>query len=168
MKIWQVWDGDYDGDWVVATYDSEELARNHAETFGLSRVDDFDVLSELAPEAADTALRDKRDRQREVELEKARRQNAERMEREKRDCEYRQAITIDQQHRPSLCHCRTFSSNSWFISTHGYCGYCGGWTPEVFRAALGDDALAAKINELDFHDRKKMRELCRLPAKESV
>ncbi len=26
MKIWQVWDGDYDNQWVVATYDSEALA----------------------------------------------------------------------------------------------------------------------------------------------
>jgi hypothetical protein len=167
MTIWQVWDGDYDGDWVVATYDSEALALDHAETFGLSRVEAVEVASVLAHDAADVTLREERKRQREADAEKARRNYEEQKAREASDHEWRQSITIDQMTRPGLCHCRTFSADQWFISPHGYCSYCGGWTPEVFRAARGETALAEAIALLDIHNRTDMLAICGLSPSRS-
>lgn len=58
--------------------------------------------------------------------------------------------------KPRLCHCRTFSDSTSLLTTHGYCRYCGGWTPEIFRAACGEESLQQAISELDIHRRTKM------------
>jgi hypothetical protein len=164
MKVWQVWDGDYDGDWVVATYDSEALAREHAETYGLSRIEEVEIQSKLPSDAVDPAQREARAEQRRIEAEQQQRAYRERREYDARAAEWRSTVTIEQQHRPSLCHCRTFSDSTHFISPHGYCGYCGGWTPEVFRAARGEEALSAEIDKLAIHNRVAMRKMCGLPV----
>ena len=31
MTVWVVMEGDYDGDWIVAIYDSEAVARQHCD-----------------------------------------------------------------------------------------------------------------------------------------
>lgn len=61
--------------------------------------------------------------------------------------------------KPRLCHCRVFNKDGYFVTEHGYCRYCGSWTPEVFRAACGEDALQAAISELDLHYRTEMQKL---------
>lgn len=98
---------------------------------------------------------------------KARRQ-AEAAARDERQREAAKAAkiqdTLERGGKPALCHCRTFSTNSYFITPHGRCGYCGGWTPEVFRTACGDDALRDAISELAIHDRTKMLQLTGLAS----
>jgi len=62
--------------------------------------------------------------------------------------------------KPGLCHCRVFSRNDgYWITPHGYCRYCGKWTPEVFRLACGEDALRAAIDELNLDYRTEMLRL---------
>lgn len=160
MKIWQVWDCDYDGDWVVATYATEELARAHAETYGLSRVEEVDVLTALIPEAADPELQQQRAAKRAEESEQAQRRYQDQVERDRREAERIATLTIGEHARPSLCHCRTFSSDSRFISPHGYCRFCGGWEPSVFRAARGESELVSEINKLALHQRQAMWRIC--------
>lgn len=169
IKIWQVWDGDYDGNWVVASFDSEDLAKAYADTFGLHRVEAEDVLSSLPPEATDPTLRAEREAARKAAHDQAIAWERKRSEHERLTSEWRDSITIDQVGpRPKLCHCRTFSSDTWFVSQHGYCGYCGGWTPETLREARGESVLVDEIDKLAIHDRVKMRALCGLPNNENA
>jgi len=162
MKIWQVWDGDYDSQWVVATYDSEALAKEHAETYGLSQICEVDILSELDPDAADPIQREERSAQRAINAENERRGYEQRAAIDKQRHEWQQSVRIEQLSHPKLCHCRVFTSSDWRELPSGLCRYCHGWTPEVFRAHLGDDVLEREIAKLDLHYRTRMRELCHL------
>jgi hypothetical protein len=64
MNVWVVMDGDYDGDWVVAVYATEELAKEHLRLAGelmnvVPRALNYEVLTALHPDASDPAkLRD--------------------------------------------------------------------------------------------------------------
>jgi hypothetical protein len=63
MSVWCVMDGEYDGDWVVAVYATEELAREHMrlaeELMNAGCVVKHEVLTALHPDASDPAkLRD--------------------------------------------------------------------------------------------------------------
>lgn len=89
------------------------------------------------------------------------RRSRESAEREQRQNQATMALTIQdvlqRGGKPRLCHCRVFSnSDGYFITPNGYCRYCGGWTPEVFRLACGEQSLHEAIEELDIHRRTKM------------
>lgn len=98
----------------------------------------------------------------------ARRQK-ESAERELRQHESTLALTIQdvlqRGGKPGLCHCRVFSSSDgYFITSNGYCRYCGCWTPEVFLAACGPERMRDTIGELDLHYRTEMLKIIAVPA----
>lgn len=151
-SIWLVMDGDYDGDWVVAAYDSESLAQEHSDRTG-QRFEHVDLLNELSVEAVDT--REQRAealiRQAEIDAEN------------RRQYERTNALTItdviSRGGKPRLCRCETFSKSTHFRTPHGYCRYCGGWIMSVFRMHCGEAALASAIDELALPDRIEMHGL---------
>lgn len=164
MRIWLVMDGDENGDWVVAAYSSEALARDHEDRIGHLHVVESEVLSALPDDvAAIDPVEAKRSR--EVESAEARRKYQEGLRTQAENAARIDAMTIDsilsRGGRPSLCHCRTFSKDHRWITSNGYCRFCGGWTPEVFRAALGEPALYSEIDKLALHHRIAMREMVR-------
>lgn len=64
MTVWQVWDGDYDGDWVLAAYATEELAKAHSAAYPRKRyqVEPAEVLNELAADVVKHLEKKGRDR----------------------------------------------------------------------------------------------------------
>lgn len=42
-------DGDYDGDWIEAAYESHELAKAHVERAGYGRIEEGKTEAELVP-----------------------------------------------------------------------------------------------------------------------
>lgn len=152
MKVWVITDRDYDSDWIVAVYPTEELAKEHVRLMGAGYVEECDVLENLHPEAADPAKQFERN----AEAEKTRREWERRRAQDARDAKARSEVRPRPPHM-SLCHCQTFSTTGRFINAHGYCGYCGGFVPEVFREHMGDHALHAEIDALDIWKREKMR-----------
>lgn len=161
MKIWIVLEHtDYDSVDVVAAYPSEALADEHVAQMG-GWVSEQEVRPDPHPDVNDPIKQADRAKEKED-------RRAEHAQRQLRDHE---ADLRRQEVRPSpgmmLCHCETFSRrDKYFINPHGYCSYCGGFTPEVFRAQLGEETLKAEINKLAVHDRIKMREICGLPNDE--
>lgn len=149
--IWYVMDADYDSSWVTAVYESEELANEHVRRSG-GTVYSETVLSEVTVED--------RSAQRAAEAETSRAAFLEHREREERAHQRTLELVIDPSHRQKLCHCSVFSgSDGYFITPNGYCRYCGGWEPTVFRKHMGEPAFAEAISELDLHYRTRMREM---------
>lgn len=94
----------------------------------------------------------------------AARHTAEDNARERRQSARTEAMTItetlERGGTPKLCCCLPSSIVSYsFLTSHGYCRYCGGWNHRVFRDACGDDAVATAISELELYKRLKMQEL---------
>lgn len=154
MTVWIVIDGDYDGDWIVAVYDSETVANEHAELSGL-HVERADVLTAISPAAVDTRP------ERAAAAEAFRAHQADQAERNLRHQKWRETYTLPmvlaRGGRPALCRCVTFSTDSNSLTPHGYCEYCGGWTFSVFREHMGEQALSDAIDLLAYSDRVQMR-----------
>lgn len=148
MKVYAVMDGDYDGDWIVAVYATEVEAQRHANDLGM-RVVEESVLDRYEPDAA--AIQ----RYHEARTE-ASRQNVAYLEHEARQAK---ALKEARPRPPfmGLCHCQTFTTPRWTM--HGYCSYCGGWAPEVFKQYMGDEALRSAIADLAVHDRERMTKI---------
>lgn len=155
-SVWAVLDADYDRSWIVAVYPTQALADSHVALMG-GWVDEQLVRNDLHPDATDPTKQ--AERAAETAREKAKWQAYQ--EQSARDA---RLVREQQPHPPhmSLCHCQTFTSRSaptamisW--TGHGYCPYCGGWSPAVFRQQMGEDALHAAIDKLAEHDRVKMR-----------
>ena len=157
MKVWIVLDNDYDNTWVVAVYSTESMASEHVALMG-GYADEQNVRNVLHPDAVDPI----KQKERADADEKWRLDNM----------LYRQRLEDNDQlveaARPCpphmmLCHCETFTSRTdpggiqW--TEHGYCRYCGGWSPTVFRDNMGEAALQAAIDELALHNREKMRQI---------
>jgi len=156
MTIWIVMDGDYDGDWIVAAYESEGLAHDHVTRTGVGTVQEVSVFSALVDSVASidpVAAVEERERQAVL----ARANYAAEQVRQKEQWARTEAITIGD--RASLCSCGTHTALKYFLTVNGYCRACGGWTPDAFRARFGDDGLAKAIDLLAYHDRIKMRQL---------
>lgn len=151
MKVWVITDRDYDNSWIVAVYPSEAMALEHETLMG-GYVEECEVLDALHPDAVDPA----KQAERAAEIEKSKREWADRRAREKADAKVR-AETRPRPPYMSLCHCETFSTARNFVNAHGYCGYCGGFVPEIFREHMGEQALHVAIDALDIHKREKMR-----------
>lgn len=150
-SVWIVLDNDYDSTWVVAVYPTEQMATDHvAEMDGY--ITEAEVLETLHPDVADPV------KQQEREQEKAK-QRKEWEAHQARQAANQRLVQAQRPNPPrmSLCHCQTFSSDNWFVTEHGYCGYCGGWRPNVFRKHMGELALQSEIDKLAVHHREKMR-----------
>jgi hypothetical protein len=156
VKVYVVVDTDECGNtFVSAVYQNEEMAQAHEEEMG-GFVSAEEIRDVLHPDVTDSALVASRAN----EAAKYRRQWQEYREHQERNHELRMAVKPSG--RMNLCSCATFSEDSYFINPHGYCSYCGGFTPEVFRAHLGEAALKAKIDELGIYYRIKMKAICGL------
>lgn len=155
MIIWIVTERDYDASWIVAAYPTEALATEHVTLMG-GIAESVEVRTGLHPDATNPV----KQKERADENEKSR-QEFERNQQHWKD--RAQAVEACRPAPPhmSLCHCETFTSRTstsgikW--TDHGYCSYCGGWSPPVFRKYMGEPALQDKINELDIWRREKMR-----------
>jgi hypothetical protein len=158
-KIWLVIEYDDDGETIRAAYSSKELAKEHAR-MGELQVKEMEVLSELLPEAVDTP--DKA-RKRAIAKEAAAmdaKNYRERVEADRqRQQEYSPAEEVAAGGGIRLCSCRTFSTDSNFVNPHGYCTYCGGTIPSVFRSLKGEAALQEEIDKLEEWKRIKMRQI---------
>lgn len=155
MTIWAVIYEEEDYSRIIAAYDSELVAQDHIERTGEGRIEAIDVLTALPHEVAlidPIVAKQTREAEARVRRGEYLAAQAKRREADART----EAMTIGD--RARLCHCRTFS-NQDFTTANGYCRYCGGWTPEVFRAKFGDAGLRAAIELLDYHDRTKMYKL---------
>lgn len=157
MRIWIVSDRDYDSDWVVAAYRSEELANEHVALMG-GYIEAHDVRSELHPDAVDPVKqRERADEEADFRssVDVGRRQSAE-----------NERAAVAATPRPphmGLCHCETFSDRPMWTE-RGYCRYCGGWAPPVFREHMGETALHKEIDKLAIHQRERMREIIQAGA----
>jgi len=154
-------DGDYDSSWVVAVYSSEELAKAHIEALGGSITED-DVRSGLHPDVTNADILAKLAQ----EQAEARRQHEEYQRHQQVADQQRQAMRPDGRENLQLCSCSVFTSETtkgWFITPHGYCGYCGKWTPDVVRQLKGETYLQREIDKLNDWNRDKMREIVRQP-----
>jgi hypothetical protein len=156
--LYLVMEYDYDDAQVIAAYASETLAQQHADEMDMAVVS-VEVSDRLPDEVTDPAAKLKR--QQEVEAAKAAYR-----ERVKRSEQMRAAAAsvnapdlLARGGKLSLCACRTFSVSNHFINEHGHCGYCGGFTPEVFKQHLGEKALHEAIDLLAYYDREKMQRL---------
>jgi hypothetical protein len=154
MKIWLVEDGDYEQAAVVAAYDNEAAANLHAEMIGASVLPPVEVQPSVASDVPDNR----------VELARETHRQRQWYEEQARHSEQREVsiatMTLEGRDRGILCTCRTFTEPR--LTANGYCRYCGGFAPDVFRKYLGDAALIAEIDKLDIHGRTKMRRLCGL------
>lgn len=147
--VWIVTRRDCEYSWIEAVYHMEELALAHVSLVG-GEIEVAEVKTELDPEATS------REKQKTYIEEK---------ETNKRNFERRQSIEaaqfkLVQAMRPepphmSLCHCQTFTERPMWTK-HGYCLFCGGWSPPIFLRHMGSDAMYAKISDLGLHDRRKM------------
>lgn len=151
MKVWIVEELDYDSSWIVAVYASEELADEHANLIGGNVSGTHEVLNVLSSSASDPAQQQKYT----AECEKYKQSQIDRQE-----LELKRAIS-NANVRPhndigQLCDCNPKATYT-FYNAHGYCTYCGGWRPDVFRQWRGEDALRAEIDKLDIYDRTRMR-----------
>ncbi len=151
MTIWYVIE-DFDS-CVVSVYESEQLANEHVRRSG-GFVYSAEVMSEVTVEDRSEA--------RAAEGAAARGRYEEERKRQQAAHAWTQAVTIATVRNPKLCHCRTFSKMDMLRTPNGYCTYCGGWTPEVFRVHCGEDALVKAIDLLAYHQREKMKVLCGL------
>jgi len=153
--VYVVSDHDYDSTWIVAAYPTETMAEEHVAAMG-GYVEACEVRDALHPDVTDP----KKVRERENEAAAAER---EWRARERRDAAAAKA-RAEMRPRPphmNLCHCETFT-NPRFRNAHGYCGYCGGFAPAVFREHMGEAALQEHIDRLELWKREKMRALCAL------
>jgi hypothetical protein len=157
--VWLVVQHEYDYTAIVAAYQSEEMARIHAREIEAD-VDSVELSSALPLDIADPAQQQERALQRDAKQAEARRNYEERERHQARQAEFRRNAKPEPGDRISLCHCATFSRDRYFINEHGHCGYCGGYTPDVFRKQMGEQALISAIDTLEIHDRVKMRQLC--------
>lgn len=148
-KIWLVMDGD--GDWPVAAYDNESLASHHAKEMGCHSTE-VKVLTELPDEVTNPDAITKRAQAHTASMEEFRRTQA---IREQQDIARRDYVPTV---RNGLCHCQVFSHEPLW-NVHGYCQYCGGTAPEVFRKLRGEEELAKAISLLDYHYRTRMSEI---------
>lgn len=154
MKVYIISDNECDEARIVATYLSPELAEQHVSLMG-GDIHESEVLEALHHDATDPVKQQARTLL---------------MEREKAQWDaYRQRQEIDAKRRAEtrphpphmgLCSCQTFSPRPIW-NAHGYCSYCGGFAPEVFRKHMGDAALELKISELGIWEREKMLTLTR-------
>lgn len=157
MKVWIVLDSDYDSTTVAAVYMTSALAEAHIAEMG-GCLSEQDVLDFLHPDVTDPALIQRR-------LEAALKWRREFEERQRQEAWRQQQIEAARPSpRMNLCSCQTFYASPHFITEHGYCSYCGGFTPEVFREQLGEAALQTAIDKLEIHRRLKMREIVGSPA----
>jgi hypothetical protein len=156
MKIWLVSDRDYDNTWVVAAYPNEELASEHEHLMG-GNIEEIEVRESLHPDATDPTKQAERN----AEAEKARLAWERHQKSEEANAKARSEMRPIPPHM-RLCHCETFSSSRDFVNDHGYCGYCGGFTPKVFREHMGIPAMHAEIDKLALHEREKMRKIVSL------
>lgn len=150
-KVWVVMDADYDHSWIVAVYPNQGLADEHVALMG-GHIHEADVLTSLHPDAIDPV----KQRERAEEFQAARRQHE--WHEQFRSQRAESADRARPHDKMLLCHCETFSDGS-FRTKHGYCQYCGGWAPAVFRAHKGEEALQLQIDKLAEHDRNKMRKI---------
>lgn len=156
--LWVVMDSDGDWNWPVAAYESEALAEEHAKELNLL-VAEAQLLQELPEEVTDPGQRAQRaakaaaDHLRCKQRFQAREEINERTER----------LTPEEQlargAKLTLCRCQVFSSDPMW-TTHGYCRYCGCWSPEIVRLHHGGDYLLQQIARLNSYDREKMLQLC--------
>ncbi len=153
MKIWIVSDSDYDNTWVVAVYPTEAMADEHVALMG-GDAEEIEVSETLHPDAADPV----KQAERTAAAEKERRDYEDHRASQEAQAELRRNTRPRPPHM-RLCHCETFSTGRHFVNDHGYCGYCGGFIPEVFRQHMGEDALLKEIDKLAIHDREKMRQI---------
>lgn len=153
MKVWIVTDRDYDNRWTVAVYSTWALADEHVHLMG-GDIEEVEVRDTIHPDAIDPV----KQAERAAEAEKDRMQAEAYDQQWRYDQERRKEVRPNPPHM-SLCHCKTFSKDDHFINAHGYCGFCGGFTPRVFRENMGEDALQTAIDKLAEHDRRKMREI---------
>lgn len=153
-QVWVVMDDEN----PVAVYRSESLADKHAQEMGCY-VMPAHMLTELPADVTDPTKVVERAEQaaRKRRVEREHRQ----LEREQGELALRTTIVdvLGRGGKPSLCHCDTFSISKDWLTDNGYCRYCGGFTPEVFRLHCGEDALFDAIDLLAHHDRLKMREI---------
>lgn len=161
--IFRVWQSDYDNEWTEAVYLDEALAKQHADEIG-GNYEQADVLLEIHPDVVDPDRVAARAAARDASA----KQERKRQEEAARAAEYRRHYKPVPPFRV-LCSCATFrGERDYFTNTHGYCSYCGGVSPGVFRSVMGDDALLAEIDKLELHRRKRMCELCALPEERPV
>lgn len=156
MIIWIVSERDYDHQWIVAVYPSEELAEAHVALMG-GIIDREEIRSALHPDATSPA----KQQERAAAAEANRRQQAayeHYMQQNEQLAEAAQPTPPQM----GLCHCETFSKSPMWTA-HGYCRYCGGWSPDVFRQHMGEAALQSAIHELAAHSREKMRQIISWP-----
>lgn len=152
--VWIVSDiDDCRNEHIVAAYSSEELADQHVALLG-GWIAEEEVRGELHPDAIDP----QKQAERAAEAERFRAQAEAHRIHEQRDAELRRNTKPNPPYM-RLCHCQTFSTSAYFINDHGYCGYCGSFTPKVFRAHMGEMALQEHIDKLAEHNRLKMREI---------
>ncbi len=157
MKLWIVLDHDYDNTWIVAAYPSAELAAEHERLMG-GYIDEIEILETLHPDATDPA----KQAERAAEADKRRHEYESYQARLAADAKWCSEVRPRSPHM-GLCHCETFTGRGpnalipW--TEHGYCRYCGGWSPSVFRENMGDAAMRAEIDKLAIHDQEKMREI---------
>lgn len=156
QSIWIVMDSDDDDTRVVAVYESQELAERHVSSMG-GWCSAHDVMGEIHPDVTDPG--------KQAERAKISENARASYERSKIAAERNRRLVLDARPRPphmSLCHCETFSSRTdglinW--TEHGYCSYCGGWAPAVFKREMGSEAMHEHIDKLAECDRLKMREI---------
>lgn len=150
MRLWIVIDADYEDTWIVAVYPTEDLANKHVLLMG-GLVTEQEIRDSLHPDAVDPV----KQREREEKAEKARQLLARKVQ-YREECDRAAEALLPTPPHMNLCHCRAFSDHPP-LTAHGYCRYCGGWAPSVFRAHMGEAALHQKIDELAIHTRSKMR-----------
>jgi hypothetical protein len=153
MNVFIVTESDYDDTRIVAVYPTREMADEHERLMG-GYVEECEVLNSLHPDAVDPA----KQAEREAETRKQKEEGERYRLRLQSDAKLR-AETRPNPPYMSLCSCRTFSSSYHFVNAHGYCSYCGGFTPEVFMEQMGETELHRHIDKLEEHRRLKMREL---------
>lgn len=151
MKIWIVMDSDWDNTRIVAAYATEAMAAEHVALMD-GNIEEVEVRSVLHPDATDPI----KQRERADEESKRKQQYQASLDLQERSAKQRAEVRPNPPHM-SLCDCETFSTNRWLVNNHGYCGYCGGFVPEVYRKHMGENALQAEIDKLAIHNREKMR-----------
>ena len=152
--IWLVIEYDYDSSYVRSAYTSESLARQHADEMGF-HCESVELSKQLPVEVTDPAAIQARIEERERAIQELKREQ----EIQKQQAIRRREITITDFGNPGLCHCQVFSQDPMW-NEHGYCTYCGGFSPAVFRETRGEAKLVEYIAKLNEWDRKKMNDIC--------
>lgn len=164
--VWIVMDHTgYESQEIVAVYQTKALAESHVAAMD-GWIEEFNVLNVLHPDVTDPEKLQKR----EIEAARNRQERAAR----KASDEARNRLVQEQRPNPPhmrLCACETFTSKEvgslipW--TAHGYCAYCGGWAPRVFRQHMGENSIRSAIEYLAVHDRAKMRDITSKTTTES-